>query len=122
MQVLPFIIAEEVVRKSLTGQEVTYLVKRDQTAKTYNLAELEGKIYREISEVREDLIANVSSAIDKICSQAHQKAAALTSALDKKKPVKTRPDKPSVNIPSDEDLKSFVLEDGTKVHVNLGDI
>ena len=122
MQVLPFIVAEEVIRKSLSGQEVTYLVKRDQTNKTYNLADLEGKIYQEIAQVREDLIANASHAIDKICSQSQQKADFLTSALNKKKSDKTRSGKPSVNIPSDEDLKSFVLEDGTKVRVNLGDI
>ena len=37
MQVIPFVIAEEVVRKTLSGKDVTYLVKRDGTSKTYNL-------------------------------------------------------------------------------------
>ena len=45
MQVLPFVVAEEVVRKTLDGRQVTYLVKRDTTDKTYNLSAIDGDVF-----------------------------------------------------------------------------
>ena len=66
MQVMPFVIAEEVVRKTLTGEEVTYLVKKDKTEKAYNLAGITGDVYEDIQSVREVLVQNATSAIDKI--------------------------------------------------------
>jgi len=121
MQVLPFVIAEEVVRKTLAGQEVTYLVKRDKTNKTYNLAEIDGDVYEDIEDVRNKLIVNATSAIEKICNQAQQKGSSLSSAP---RPVTTQsPAKQAVvNVPTDEDLKSFVLDDGTRVRVNMQDM
>lgn len=121
MQILPFVISEEVVRKTLTGQEVTYLVKRDKTNKTYNLAEIEGDVYVDIEDVRNKLIINATNAIEKICDQALQKGAILTSAP--RQDTSHSPLKEFVvNVPTDEDLKSFVLDDGTRVRVNLQDM
>jgi hypothetical protein len=121
MQVLPFVISEEVVRKTLAGQDVTYLVKRDKTNKTYNLAEIQGDVYVNIDDVRNSLIINATNAIEKICDQSCRKGESLTSA-----PRQPKPQAPSketvVNVPTDEDLKSFVLDDGTRVRVNMQDM
>ena len=125
MQVLPFVIAEEVVRKTLDGQEVTYLVKSDKTKKVYNLDELKGTIYLDIDDVRSALVENATRAIDKICALADAKGQGLSPKPPPQpaKPAKTaKPQSSPVQIPSDEDLKSFVLEDGTRVHVNSNDI
>ncbi len=122
MQVLPFVISEEVVRKTLAGQDVTYLVKRDKTNKTYNLAEIQGDVYVDIDDVRNSLIINATNAIEKICDQSRRKGESLTSAP----PRQPKPQPPSketaVNVPTDEDLKSFVLDDGTRVRVNMQDM
>jgi len=121
MQVLPFVISEEVVRKTLAGQDVTYLVKRDKTNKTYNLAEIQGDVYVDIDDVRNSLIINATNAIEKICDQSRRKGESLTSS-----PRQPKPQPPSketaVNVPTDEDLKSFVLDDGTRVRVNMQDM
>ena len=122
MQVLPFVIAEEVVRKTLSGEEVTYLVKSDKTNKVYDLASLTGTIYLDIDEVRSALIQNATKAIDKICSLASDKGSSLVAGSRPRVTKPTKPPKPEVKAPTDEDLKSFILEDGTRVHVNSNDI
>ena len=112
MQVIPFVIAEEVVRK---GKEVTYLVKRDSTNKTYNLNDLQGEVFEDIEDVRRSLVDNATAAIDKICTSAKKRSISLQ--------VRKVPDEqPGVKIPSDDDIKSFVLEDGTKVNLTLPDM
>ena len=107
MQVLPFVISEEVVRKTLAGQDVTYLVKRDKTNKTYNLAEIQGDVYVDIDDVRNSLIINATNAIEKICDQSRRKGESLTSAPRQPKP-QPHSKETTVNVPTDEDLKSFV--------------
>ena len=115
MQVIPFVIAEEVVRKTLAGKEVTYLVKRDSTNKTYNLNDLQGEVFEDIEDVRRSLVNNATAAIDKICNSAKKRSVSLQVS---KVPTETA----VVNIPSEDDIKSFVLENGTKVNVNIPDI
>ena len=96
MQVMPIVIAEEVIRKTLSGQAVTYLVKRDETSKTYDLTDMQGSIYETI---------NIFAIVNDAKTETHQ-----------------REDKASFTAPTDSELKQFVLDDGTRVHVNLQDI
>ena len=122
MQVMPFVIAEEVVRKTLTGEEVTYLVKKDKTEKAYNLAGITGDVYEDIQSVREVLVQNATSAIDKICALAESKSNTLAPRPALQPDAPAQAETPSIRVPTDEDIKSFILDDGTKVHVNLKDI
>ena len=115
MQVIPFVIAEEVVRKTLSGKDVTYLVKRDGTSKTYNLRELQGEIFDDIEDVRTSLVNNATGAINKICESAKKRSISLQVP-------KPSVESPGVKIPTEDDIKSFVLENGTKVNVNIPDI
>lgn len=115
MQVIPFVIAEEVVRKTLSGKDVTYLVKRDGTSKTYNLNDLQGEIFDDIEDVRTSLVNNATGAINKICETAKKRSISLQV-------LKPSSESLDVKIPTEDDIKSFVLENGTKVNVNIPDI
>ena len=115
MQVLPLVIAEEVVRKTLSGREVTYLVKRDQTSNVYNLAEIKGQVFSDLEDVKELLLKNTQEAVSKICQSAQDKAASLQGA---QQPAVTR----QAAVPTDDELKSFILDDGTKVRINARDM
>jgi len=115
MQVIPFVIAEEVIRKTLSGKDVTYLVKRDSTNKTYNLSDLQGEIFDDIEDVRTSLVSNATAAINKICTSAKKRSISLQAP-------KTPGESPGVKIPTEDDIKSFVLENGTKVNVSLPDM
>ncbi len=53
MEVKPVIVSEEVVRKTLSGRETTYLVKSRLAEDAYNLSKLNGAIFESLEEVRE---------------------------------------------------------------------
>ena len=95
MQVIPFVVSEEVIRKTLTGSEVTYLVKRDNTSQDYKLS--------------------ATNAITKICDTAKKRSSSLEAK-------KTHSESLGVKIPSEDDIKSFVLENGTRVNLKSPDM
>ena len=122
MAVYPLAIAEEVTRKTLAGEEKTYLVKKNHNDDTFNLSKIAGEIYADIADVKSVLIANVTQAIDKICDKAEKKAASHSPSRSEES-IDLRPAKSGhIESPTDEQIKSFVLEDGTKARVHLGDI
>jgi len=122
MQVLPVVISEEVIRNTLDGKKVTYLIKRDQTSKVYNLSEIDGNIYNNIAEVKNALIKNATHAINEICNIAKKSSEAFVIPTDLKPSAPKESQNKSLNIPTDDDIKSFVLDNGTRVNVNMGDI
>jgi len=122
MAVYPLVIAEEVTRKTLAGEEKTYLVKKNHNDDTFNLSKISGEIYTDIADVKSALIANVTQAIVKLCDKAEKKSAALAPNRPEES-IDLRPAKSGhIESPTDEQIKSFVLEDGTKARVHLGDI
>ena len=120
MAVYPLVISEEVTRKTLSGEEKTYLVKKSQNGDAFDLSQVAGDIYTDIVDVKSALIQNVTDAVSKICDTAEKRSTNLSPNQPERK---ARQDKRSaIQTPSDEQIKSFVLEDGTRARVNLEDI
>lgn len=120
MAVYPLVISEEVTRKTLSGEEKTYLVKKSQNGDAFDLSQVAGDIYTDIVDVKSALIQNVTDAVSKICDTAEKRSTNLSPSQPERK---ARPDKRrAMQTPSDEQIKSFVLEDGTRARVNLEDI
>lgn len=116
-QVLPIQINEQVVRRSLEGEEISYSVAVPTTkdVKLYDLSELDGKVYESIEEARSMMYDQATQAIDAITKKAAVVAEdrfghrddALTTSQD----------------PVLEDSKIKVtLEDGTIANVQIPDI
>jgi hypothetical protein len=122
MAVYPLVIAEEVTRKTLTGEETTYLVKKNHADDSFDLSRVAGEIYAAIDDVKAALISNVTHAIGKICDKAEKKSVELAPPhpTPKKDPALRKSDR--IEAPTDDQIKSFILEDGTKARVILGDI
>ena len=60
MAVYPLVIAEEVTRKTLAGEEKTYLVKKNQAGDPFDLSRVSGEIYTDIAKVKSALIQMIS--------------------------------------------------------------
>lgn len=123
MSVSSVIVTEEVTRKTLEGASTTYLVRNDKASSTHQLESLPGNVFVTIDQVRSSLIENATKAIDKICKTAEDKAAQLggISVPDFKIQEQSSRLSPVV-IPSDEKIKSIILEDGTPARINLENI
>ncbi len=122
MAVYPLVIAEEVTRKTLAGEETTYLVKKNQRGDSFDLSQIAGEIYTDINDVKSALIDNVTHAISKICDNAKKRSSDLAPPRTSTKEKPGSRKKRQIEQPTDDQIKSFVLEDGTKARVNLEDI
>ena len=122
MAVYPLVIAEEVTRKTLAGEEKTYLVKKNQAGDPFDLSRVSGEIYTDIAKVKSALIQNVTDAVSKICEKAESRSHALGPLPSKTEPPRNLRKSGKIEAPTDEQIKSFVLEDGTRARVSLEDI
>ena len=60
LKIVPVLVAEEVVRKTLKGEEVTYLVCHKENADPIDLGRLKGDVYEDLEKVKSLLIENVT--------------------------------------------------------------
>lgn len=120
LKVVPVLVAEEVVRKTLQGEEVTYLVCHKEDSDPIDLIRLKGDVYEDLEEVKTLLVDNVTRNITNMCDQVDSRSKELKQnlfggSLDR---VVTR------DIPVDqpeviEEDNVFVLEDGTRARVKF---
>lgn len=72
--ITPFLVTEEVVRKTLAGTEVTYRGTYGQEKSVVELKSINGKIFHSPDEAKSFLFANVLANINKLLNQAVSKA------------------------------------------------
>lgn len=69
-KILPAQICEEVVTRTLSGQNVSYFCRLPGQEETFNIAELDATIYKDPEQLRAELIQNASEGINKIVNNA----------------------------------------------------
>jgi len=71
LQVIPAQICEEVVRNTLEGKEVTYLIQMPDKKRTQaNIANVQTQIFTDVEELQTFMIDNAKKMIDKLLSDA----------------------------------------------------
>ena len=113
---MPLQVVEEVVRKTIEGEEVSYTVRID--GETVQPLPKNAEVFETIDQVRETLVKRATGAIDGMLSDAMQRAELtfghkeIRSSKKQVAPVKKQQEK----------VETFVeLPDGTKAKVNLPD-
>jgi hypothetical protein len=75
MSVVPLQVIEEVTKKTLAGQVVTYKVRMGRgNEKVYDLAQIDGKVYTDIERLKRDMIDNTIKTVGGICAKATKAA------------------------------------------------
>ena len=120
LKIVPVVVAEEVVRKTLKGEEVTYLVCHKENADPIDLSRLKGDVYEDLEKVRSLLIENVTRNITSMCDQVDDRSKELNAnlsggSLDRK--VSQNPVDDQLEMTQEENV--FVLEDGTRARVKF---
>jgi len=116
-QVLPIQVSEQVVRRSVEGEEISYsvAVPASKGLKFYDLSELDGTVYESIGDARDAMYDQAAQAIDAITKKA---AAIAENRFDHKDDLLASPITPDI-----EDTKIKVtLEDGTVANVIVPEI
>jgi hypothetical protein len=118
MKIVPVVVAEQVVRKTFKGEEVTYLVSHKENDDPIDLTRLKGDVYQNLEEVRTLLIDNVTRNIDTMCSKVDSRSKELSHNLFGDSPSTAHEAQPEIKPEAPEE-NVFVLEDGTKARVHF---
>lgn len=70
-RVFPVQVIEEIVRKSISGEKITYMVKLpNEKAELVDLSNLNAQVYTSEELLKQKMISNATSAIEKMVDQA----------------------------------------------------
>jgi len=121
-QVIPIQINEQVVRRSLDGEETSYsvAVPVPKGTRLFDLQELDGQVYKSIEEARDALHDQAAKAINTLT----QKAAAVAEHRfgHNEKPQLSLDDIPEPSSSGDDASVKITLEDGTIANVHIPEI
>lgn len=69
-KIYPVQITEEIIKRTVTGESVSYMVRVGKTGKAVSLSEIDGEIYEEVDRLREVLTKRVINMINGIIDNA----------------------------------------------------
>jgi len=115
-KVIPVRIAEQIVRRSIKGESIQYLVEIPGRLELSDLKSLGKEVYSTLQEVREKLRENIWRAVEEMI----QKAEDIASNTFGEKHFKSS--EPDSEIPQNgSNNLQVVLEDGQVANVNFDD-
>jgi hypothetical protein len=122
--VYPVRVVEQVVRKSLEGETISYQVEipsKDEN-KRFELSKLGPNIHSDLNKVRELLMKNAASRIDELITLAGEMAKSTFGVEVLPLPnVKDPPSDEGVEIIDDRPVDDPFLQDDEKVKITLPD-
>lgn len=116
MSLQPVLIVEELVRRTLNGEEATYFVETATDSgnkKRFQLDTSKFNVFDDIETAKEYLSTNALEAINTLCAKAYRKASALSEMYDNKNARENFEE----NIVQEHN--EVLLSDGTKAKINL---
>ena len=124
-QVIPVQVNEQVVRRSLEGEDISYtvLIPAKDSDKLYNLDEVDGDVYESIDEVRRVMHEHASKVITSITYKAIKIAESRfeTSLNPLDNLMSEVPADAKEDVPPADDSDQVTLEDGRVANVHLPD-
>ena len=114
--VIPVQVIEQILRRTLEGEQTTYTVNvptsnAREPLKKMSLDDLDGNVYDSLDGVNGALLENAKAAIDGLISKANA-VASKYFVVEKSIPVPLLPEAP-------EDRVQVTLEDGTVANVKV---
>jgi len=123
-QIIPVKITEQVVRRSIDGENIQYSVLVPTTSgdKTFELSDLDGEVYTSISDVESAMMSNAHAMIKKMSQKAYRVAEnkfEYSSAVIDQPLTSHEIMLPDVTVPEEHNQATVQLEDGTIAKVSL---
>ena len=113
---VPVLIVEELVRKTLAGEETTHTVEalsQGGTRKRFMLSDANFRVFNDVETAREYLIQNATAAINSLCENAVKKSNQLLGEMN------VTAQKEKVHEQPVHEYNQVLLSDGTKAKINL---
>ena len=113
---VPVLIVEELVRKTLSGEETTHTVEaltQGGTRKRFALSNNSFHVFDDVETARQYLIRNATNAINMLCDSAVKKSQQLLGEINTPVPREKVHEQPV------QEQTEVLLSDGTKAKINL---
>lgn len=113
---VPVLIVEELVRKTLSGEETTHTVEaltQGGTRKRFALSNNSFHVFDDVETARQYLIRNATNAINMLCDSAVKKSQQLLGEINTPVPREKFHEQPV------QEHTEVLLSDGTKAKINL---
>lgn len=121
-KIIPVQVVEEVVRTTINGTFKTYLIQFPDKEKTVvDISDIKYKCFKTENEVREYLISNTKTAIEKLLKQANiLKNECFSGSIPKQQQPDSFISQKISNIPFDKPVQPDVESDIIKVDLGNG--
>lgn len=73
-KIFPVQVVEEIIKRTVTGESNSYIVKAGKASKPIPLLELEGEVFESIDDLREILMKKVMNMVNNVVDNALSKA------------------------------------------------
>ena len=132
-QVIPVQVVEQMIRRTLAGEETLYSVKIPTKEQLYKLEELDAEVYDSLEDIREKLHYNATLVIDGMISKASELAEknfekpplkivepiVSTPSVPEKSKKTRKPRKKKNGADKEKSRLQVTLEDGTVANVSM---
>lgn len=123
MFLLPILVVEEHVRRTINGENVAYVVETlniNGSSKKFNLDASKSDVFEDIHSARDFLINNAVAAIDSLCEVATKKSL----IFNERRPVKRSEENIHENLREEDvqDVDYVLLENGRRAKIKTNPI
>ena len=122
--VMPFIVVEEVTKKSITGTETSYMVQiPGGNSKPRKLGSIPGEVYTSMGDAKKALLTRAEHAIDEMLQRGRELLQEESETPEDESPAEDQQFAGPANEQIIPDGEYVILPDGTKAKINFkGDL
>lgn len=73
-KIYPLQIVEEIIKRTVSGESISYIAKVGKNARTISLSDVDGELYEDIEDLRRDLTHRVMNTVNNIIDSSALKA------------------------------------------------
>lgn len=118
-KIYPVQVVEEIIKRSITGESVSYIIKAGKGNKLIPISDIQGELFEDVESLREVLTKRIVNTVNNIVNESIEKASEWYEQPEVHSPIVESP-----SFKPDDKRGSVVvkLSDGKIANVKLPDI
>jgi len=118
-KIYPVQVVEEIIKRSITGESVSYIVKAGKGNKLVPISDIQGELFEDVESLREVLTKRIINTVNNIVNESIEKASEWYEQPEVHSPII---ENPSTSFDDKRDSVVVKLSDGKIANVKLPDI
>jgi hypothetical protein len=118
-KIYPVQVVEEIIKRSITGESVSYIVKAGKGNKFVPISDIQGELFEDVESLREVLTKRIINTVNNIVNESIEKASEWYEQPEVHSPIV---DNTSLEQDNKQDSVVVKLSDGKIANVKLPNI